>query len=288
VAVLVEKRYHYSQPFLLIKRETMSFILFIQAVFLGIIEGLTEFLPISSTGHLIVAGEVINFTGELANSFDIVIQLGAILAVCWEYRTKISTVFKTLPTHYASRQLTFNLALGFLPAALMGFLFIKPIKLYLFNPFSVACALIIGGIIILLIEKTYHPTRVSSIEDIQPKDALKIGLAQCFALIPGTSRSGATIMGAMFFGIERKVATEFSFFLAIPIMFAATFFDIYKHWSIFTLHNLPVFIIGFLSAFLSALVAVRALLRFIAHHTFIAFAWYRIALGSLILFFIAI
>jgi undecaprenyl-diphosphatase len=264
----------------------MSFILFIQAFFLGIVEGLTEFLPISSTGHLIIAGELINFTGELANSFNIVIQLGAILAVCWEYRTKINTVISTLPTNSYSRRLVFNLILGSLPAALIGFFFINTIKFYLFNPFSVACALIIGGLIILLVEKKYHHAQVVSIDDITPKDALKIGLAQCFALIPGTSRSGATIMGAMLFGIERKVATEFSFFLAIPVMFAATFFDIYKHWSVFTLSNLPIFVVGFMAAFLSAFIAVRTLLRFIATHTFIAFAWYRVALGIVILYFI--
>ena len=260
----------------------MSFILYIQAVILGIVEGFTEFLPISSTGHLIVVGELIRFTGEKANSFDVIVQLGAILAVCWEYRTKLSTVLVTWHTDKSARQLVGNLLLGFLPAAIVGFIFIKSIKLYLFNPFSVAWALIIGGFIILLVEKKHPAVRVSSIDAITSVDALKIGLAQCLDLIPGASRSGATIMGAMLFGVSRKVAIEFSFFLAIPVMFAATIYDVYKHWSIFTLHDLPIFAAGFIAAFLSALIAIKALLRFIATHTFIAFAWYRIACGLVI------
>lgn len=261
----------------------MDVVIFLQALILGVVEGLTEFLPVSSTGHLIVVGEWLNFTGEMANSFEVVIQLGAILAVCWEYRSKITTVMCTLDKDKNARKLVYNLMLGFLPAAMLGFFFIKDIKYYLFNPFSVACALIVGGFIILLVEKKHPQVRVNTIDEISPIDALKIGFAQCFALIPGTSRSGATIMGAMLFGLERKVATEFSFFLAIPVIFAATIYDLYKNWAILTIHDLPIFAVGFIAAFLSAFIAVKALLRFIATHTFIPFAWYRIGLGVAIL-----
>lgn len=264
----------------------MDFIILIKALILGIVEGLTEFLPVSSTGHLIVVGDLIHFNSDIAHSFEIVIQLGAILAICWEYRKKIGTVIHTLPTNISSRKLIYNLIWAFLPAAILGFLFIKPIKYYLFNPFSVACALIIGGLIILWIEKRPQKNQITILEEITARDAFKIGLAQCIALIPGASRSGATIMGAILFGVERKVATEFSFFLAIPVIFAATIYDVYKHWSLFTLSDLPVFIVGCIAAFFSAFIAVKALLRFITTHTFIVFAWYRIIFGIVILAFL--
>lgn len=264
----------------------MTFILLIQAIILGIVEGLTEFLPISSTGHLILVGDALQFTGEMANVFEVVIQLGAILAICWEYRVKLFGTVRDFHQSTKARQLFYNLILGFLPAAMLGFFFIHHIKAYLFTPFSVACALIVGGLIILWIEKIPRRIRVNSVDELSAKDALKIGLAQCLALIPGTSRSGSTIMGAMLFGIERKAATEFSFFLAIPVMFAATFYDLYKSWAILSVADLPVFAVGFIAAFLSALLAVKALLRFITTHTFIPFAWYRIILGGLILGFL--
>lgn len=264
----------------------MDVIIYLQALILGVVEGLTEFLPISSTGHLIVVGEWLNFKGEVASSFEVVIQLGAILAVCWEYRAKLTNVLFNANTDKNARKLVYNLVLGFLPAALIGFFFIKDIKAYLFNPVVVGWALIIGGLIIWWVERKPQPVRVNTLQEIRPMDALKIGFAQCLALIPGASRSGATIMGGILFGLERKVATEFSFFLAIPVIFAAALYDLYKNWSILTISDFPIFAIGFIAAFLSAFIAVKALLRFIATHTFMPFAWYRIGLGVGILIWV--
>ena len=264
----------------------MDVIIYLQALILGVVEGLTEFLPISSTGHLIVVGEWLNFKGEMANSFEVVIQLGAILAVCWEYRTKLTKVIFNINKDRNAKKLAYNLILGFLPAALIGFFFIKDIKAYLFNPLVVGWALIIGGVIIWWVERKPQPVRVNTVEDIQPMDALKIGFAQCLALIPGASRSAATIMGGILFGLERKVATEFSFFLAMPVIFAATVYDLYKNWSILTWNDLPVFAIGLVAAFISAFITVKGLLRFISTHTFMPFAWYRIGLGVGILIWV--
>ena len=258
-------------------------LLLLKALILGIVEGLTEFLPVSSTGHLIIVGDLLNFNDEVGKVFEIVIQLGAILAVCWEYRARLGKVVRGLSGDAAARRFAWNLFVAFLPAAILGLLFIKAIKAHLFNPFSVAIAFIVGALVIFWVEKkAFHP-RIDSVDDMTWKDALKVGLAQCFALIPGTSRSGATIMGGMVFGLSRKTATEFSFFLAIPIMFAATFYDVFKHWQLLHVHDLGTFAVGFATAFVSAFFAIRALLRYVSHHSFTVFAWYRIVFGVLLL-----
>lgn len=261
----------------------MDLILLLKALILGIVEGLTEFLPISSTGHLILIGDLLNFNDEKGKVFAIVIQLGAILAVCWEYRLKIYEVFIGIGTNQAANRFVLNLLIAFLPAAILGLLFIEIIKEYLFNPTSVAIALIVGGIVILWAERRDHVVAVEQIEAMNWKHALKIGLAQCFALIPGTSRSGATIIGGLLFGLSRKAATEFSFFLAIPIMFAATFYDVYKNREILSIDDLSMFAVGFIAAFISALLAIRGLISFISKHDFTIFAWYRIIFGIIIL-----
>ncbi len=261
----------------------MDLILLLKALVLGIVEGLTEFLPVSSTGHLILVGDLLDFNDERAMVFTIAIQLGAILAVCWEYRSKISEVIGGIGSNPAANRFVINLLIAFQPAAIMGLLFIKTIKYYLFHPVPVALALIIGGFLILWAERRKHVIEVEQVDDMDWKHALKVGLAQCLALIPGTSRSGATIIGGLFFGLSRKAATEFSFFLAIPIMFAATFYDVYKHREFLEWDDLGMFAVGFVAAFLSALLAVRGLLRFISNHDFTVFAWYRIVFGIIIL-----
>jgi len=261
----------------------MDLMLLLKALILGVVEGLTEFLPISSTGHLILVGDLLDFNDERGMVFTIAIQLGAILAVCWEYRGKIAEVIRGIGSSPAANRFVINLLIAFLPAAVMGLLFIKTIKLYLFHPVPVALALIIGGLLILWAERREHVIEVEQVDDMDWKHALKVGLAQCLALIPGTSRSGATIIGGLFFGLSRKAATEFSFFLAIPIMFAATFYDVYKHREFLQWDDLGMFAVGFVSAFLSALLAVRGLLRFISQHDFTVFAWYRIVFGVIIL-----
>ena len=261
----------------------MDWLLLIKALILGIVEGLTEFLPVSSTGHLILIGDLLDFNDERGKVFTIVIQLGAILAVCWEYRVKISTVLRGIGSQEDANRFGLNLIIAFLPAAILGFLFIGSIKQYLFQPTPVALAFIFGGILILWIERKKHSVTVEQIEDMNWKHALKIGCIQCLALIPGPSRSGATIIGGLFLGLSRKTATEFSFFLAIPIMFAATFYDIYKHHDILYIDNIGIFLVGLVAAFISSLLAVRGLLHFISHHNFTIFAWYRIFFGMVIL-----
>jgi undecaprenyl-diphosphatase len=262
----------------------MDLLLLFKALILGIVEGLTEFLPISSTGHLILVGDLLNFNDEKGMVFAIVIQLGAILAVCWEYRAKISTVLAGIGSDEDSNRFILNLFIAFLPAAILGLLFIKIIKQYLFHPIPVAIALIVGGVVILWAERRKHVVDVDHVEDMDWKHALKVGLMQCLALIPGTSRSGATIIGGLLFGLSRKAATEFSFFLAIPIMFAATFYDVFKHREFLQFDDVGMFSIGFVASFVSALLAVRGLLRFISNHDFTIFAWYRIVFGIIILF----
>lgn len=261
----------------------MDLNLLFKALTLGIVEGLTEFLPVSSTGHLILVGDLLDFNDERAMVFTIAIQLGAILAVCWEYRSKIIEVIQGIGSNPAANRFVINLLIAFLPAAIMGLLFIKTIKYYLFHPVPVALALIIGGFLILWAERRIHVIEVEQVDDMDWKHALKVGLAQCLALIPGTSRSGATIIGGLFFGLSRKAATEFSFFLAIPIMFAATFYDVYKHREFLEWDDLGMFAVGFVAAFISALLAVRGLIRFISNHDFTVFAWYRIVFGMVIL-----
>jgi undecaprenyl-diphosphatase len=247
----------------------------IKALILGIVEGLTEFLPISSTGHLILAGELLDATDERWNVFNIVIQTGAMLAVVWEYRVRFFKV---------DVQLYRNLIVAFIPAAVLGLLFSKYIKGYLFHAVPVALAFIVGGIIILLVERNpraHH--RVESTGAMTWLDALKVGFAQCFALIPGTSRSGATIIGGMLFGLSRKAATEFSFFLAVPTLVAAGAYDLFKNRALFSVNDAPMFAVGSVTAFISAFVVVRWLIRYVATHDFKPFAWYRIAFGLVVL-----
>lgn len=260
----------------------MDWWLLVQAFILGLVEGLTEFLPISSTGHLIVVGDLIGFHND-GRVFEIAIQLGAILAIVFEYRQRFINVTTGITHDPKAQRFVLNLLIAFLPAAIMGLLFIKTIKLYLFNPVSVAVMLVLGGLVILWAERRQHQARVHDVDDMSMLDALKVGCAQMFSLIPGTSRSGATIIGGLFIGLDRKVAAEFSFFLAVPTMFAATFYDLYKHRELLDGGDIPMFAVGFITAFLSALVAVRTLVKFVANHSFEIFAWYRIAFGGLIL-----
>lgn len=264
----------------------MELTLLIQVVIMGIVEGLTEFLPISSTGHLILAGSLLNFTGEKVKVFEIVIQAGAMLAVCWEYRVKIARVILDFRSDIAARRFVVNLMVAFLPAVILGLAFGKAIKAHLFKPIPVALAFIIGAFAIIVIEKRHRRvmySRVDSVDDMSAVDALKVGLAQCFALIPGTSRSGATIIGAMAFGLSRRAATEFSFFLAIPTLFGATVYSLYKERALLSAADLPMFGVGALSAFISAFFCVRWLLRYISSHDFMIFAWYRIVFGGIVL-----
>jgi undecaprenyl-diphosphatase len=257
--------------------------LLLHAFILGIIEGLTEFLPVSSTGHLILAGQLLGFNNDKGKVFEIAIQFAAILAVVWEYRARLGHALVSVTSEPASRRLATNLVVAFLPAAVLGFLFIKQIKFYLFNPIVVASALIIGGVLILWAERRKHVIRAETVDEMTWRDALKVGFAQALAMIPGTSRSGATIIGGLFFGLSRKAAAEFSFFLAIPTMFAATFYDVYKNWHLFSADDIGMFVVGGAASFISALLAVRGLIHFISRHDFTVFAWYRIVFGGLVL-----
>lgn len=264
----------------------MEISLVIKVVLMGIVEGLTEFLPISSTGHLILAGSLLDFTGEKVKVFEIVIQAGAMLAVCWEYRARIFSVLLNFRRDIAARRFVVNLLVAFLPAVVLGLMFGKAIKQHLFAPVPVALAFIIGALIILVVERRNRRIlrpRIDDVDDMSTLDALKVGLAQCFALIPGTSRSGASIIGAMAFGLSRRAATEFSFFLAIPTLFGATVYSLYKERALLSAADLPMFGLGAFAAFVSAFLCVRWLLRFISTHDFTAFAWYRIVFGVLVL-----
>lgn len=259
----------------------------IVALVLGIVEGLTEFLPVSSTGHLIVAGSLLGYTGEQAKTFEIVIQAGAILAVCWEYRQRLMAVARNVLREPRATRFVVNLAIAFMPAALLGLAFEHAIKARLFAPVPVACAFIIGALVILWAERRERtrgiPPRIDDVDAMTWKDALKVGIAQSFALIPGTSRSGATIIGGMLFGMSRRAATEFSFFLAIPTLFAATLYSLWKNTAMLDATSLPMFGVGFVAAFVSAFACVRWLIRYVSRHDFRPFAWYRIAFGILIL-----
>jgi len=256
------------------------------ALILGIVEGLTEFLPISSTGHLIVAGSLLGYTGERAKMFEIVIQAGAILAVCWEYRTRLFRVVAGLPNSPDARRFAVNLVLAFLPAAVLGLLFSKMIKRYLFAPIPVALAFIVGAFIILWVERRQRiapsTVRIDSVDALRWSDALKIGFAQALALVPGTSRSGATIIGGMLFGLSRPAATEFSFFLAIPTLLAACAYELMRNRALLSLQDAQGLAIGFVAAFVAAFLCVRWLIRYVSRHDFVPFAWYRIAFGLLI------
>lgn len=253
------------------------------AVVLGVVEGMTEFIPVSSTGHLIVAGHAIGFTGERAKTFEIFIQLGAILAIVWLYREKFVAVARSVTREPASRRFATNLLLGFLPAAVVGVLIHSWIKEQLFTPSVVGWAFILGGIVILLVERWKPQPTIEDASDIPPRLAFGVGLAQMLALVPGVSRSGATIMGGYALGLSRTAATEFSFFLAVPVIAAAAGFDLLKSLDVLSTRDIPLFAVGFLVAFVSAFVVVKAFLRFVAHHSFAAFAWYRIGFGALLL-----
>lgn len=262
----------------------MDFILLLKAAVLGIVEGATEFLPISSTGHLILAGDLLDFmTNEKRNVFDIAIQLGAILAVVWEYRTRFVSTFAGIGRDPVANRLIINLAIAFLPLAILGLAFGSTIKAYLFKPIPVATAFIVGAFIILWAEKRTHTVTIETVDDIRPMDALKLGLAQSVALIPGMSRSGSTIIGGLFFGLSRKAAAEFSFFLAVPTLGIASIYSMYKDRALLSTDDIGVWVTGFIFAFISAMIAVRALIRYVSHRDFTIFAWYRIAFGVIVL-----
>ena len=261
----------------------MDIPLLLKALILGIVEGLTEFLPISSTGHLIIVGQWLDFNDEKGKIFEVVIQTGAMLAIVWEYRRKFAGIILGLPHDARARQFVMNLAIAFMPAALLGLAFGKYIKAALFKPVPVAIAFIVGGFIILWAEKRTHRIAVETVDDMGWRDALKVGCAQAFALIPGTSRSGATIIGGLFFGLSRRAATEFSFFLAVPTLIAAGAYDLYKNRALLEVADIGLFSVGTAASFVSAFLCVRWLLRYIANHDFTLFAWYRIAFGTLVL-----
>lgn len=282
----------------------MDPLLLLKALILGVVEGLTEFLPISSTGHLILVGDLLNFNDEKGKVFEVAIQTGAILAVVWDYRVmflaRISGLFLRPQTQPVEKMISgswvainderaisirffFNLFLAFVPIAALGLLFGKMIKAHLFAPVPVALAFIVGGLVIWWAERRKHMVRVQEVEDLQWPDALMLGLAQCFALIPGTSRSGATIIGGLLIGLSRKAAAEFSFFLAVPTLGIATLYDLAKHRAMFSWSDLPMFTVGFVAAFLSAALAVRLFIRYVASHDFTPFVIYRIVFGLVVL-----
>ncbi|MES2325069.1 MAG: undecaprenyl-diphosphate phosphatase [Pseudomonadota bacterium] len=265
----------------------MDIILALKAIVMGLVEGFTEFLPISSTGHLILAGSLLDFTDEKSNVFKIVIQSGAILAVCWEFHVRILAVMRGMFSDPKQQKFLLNVMIAFMPLAVLGLIFGSMIKSALFHPVPVALSFIIGGFVILWVEgrQKSNPVavRIQEIDDMSKLDAFKVGCAQAVALIPGTSRSGATIIGSMMFGLTRKAATEFSFFLAIPTLMVATVYELIKNRALLSSADLPLFGIGSLAAFVSAFLCVRWLLRYISSHDFTIFAWYRIAFGILVI-----
>ena len=269
----------------------MDIVLLLKAAVMGVVEGLTEFLPISSTGHLILAGSLIGFDDDKAKVFDIAIQTGAIFAVILVYWQKIKSTVLALPTQRSARLFALNVLVGFLPAVVLGLLFGKFIKAHLFTPVVVASTFILGGLIILWVEawgrggtsNAAQKPQVQSADDMSVLDALKVGLVQCLAMIPGTSRSGATIIGGMLLGLSRKAATDFSFYLAIPTLIGAGAYSLFKERALLSRDDLPLFGVGLVVSFISAWLCVRWLLRYIASHSFVVFAWYRIAFGLLVL-----
>ncbi|MBL8288812.1 MAG: undecaprenyl-diphosphate phosphatase [Rubrivivax sp.] len=273
----------------------MDILLLIKAALMGVVEGLTEFLPISSTGHLILAGSLLDFTGEAAKVFDIAIQTGAILAVVWEYRVKLRSTVLGIAKEPVAQRFALNLFVAFLPAAFFGLLLGKTVKAHLFHPVPVAAAFVVGGLVILWVERRHHRrygerdlegarhARVESVDDMTWLDALKVGLVQCLALVPGTSRSGATIIGAMLFGLSRRAATEFSFFLGIPTLVAAGAYSVWKERAALHWHDAPTFAVGFVVSFFAAWLCIRWLIRYVATHDFTPFAWYRIVFGGIVL-----
>ena len=264
----------------------MEITLFIKAMLMGIVEGLTEFLPISSTGHLILAGSLLGFHDDKSKVFDIAIQTGAIVAVMIVYWQKLRSTMLGLGNDAKARRFALNVGIAFVPAVVLGLLFGKAIKAHLFTPVVVASTFILGGFIILWAEgrsSNVHKVRVESVDDMSPWDALKVGLVQCLAMIPGTSRSGATIIGGMLLGLSRRCATDFSFFLAIPTLIGAGVYSLYKERALLSAADIPLFSVGLVFSFLSAWVCVRWLLRYISSHDFKPFAWYRIAFGIVVL-----
>ncbi len=262
----------------------MDVVLLVKAAIMGVVEGLTEFLPISSTGHLILAGSLLGFDDAKAKVFDIAIQTGAIFAVILVYWQKIRATLVALPTERQAQRFALNVVIGFVPAVVLGLLFGKAIKAHLFTPVVVASTFIIGGFIILWAERRpASATRVHSVDEMTPLDALKVGLVQCLAMIPGTSRSGSTIIGGMLLGLSRQAATDFSFFLAIPTLIGAGVYSLYKERALLSMADLPMFLTGLVFSFLSAWLCVRWLLRYISTHSFVPFAYYRIAFGVVVL-----
>jgi undecaprenyl-diphosphatase len=269
--------------------------LLVKAAILGIVEGLTEFLPISSTGHLILAASLLDFTGASAKVFEIAIQTGAMFAVMWEYRARIAATFAGLLSDPVAQRFARNVLIAFIPAAVIGLAFSKIIKAHLFHPVPVALAFVIGGLVILWVEARHRKAygardlegtrhaRVESVDDMSALDALKVGLCQCLALIPGTSRSGATIIGAMVFGVSRRAATEFSFYLAIPTLIGAGAYSVWKEREALSMADAPIFAVGTVFAFFSAWLCIRWLIRYVSSHDFTAFAWYRIVFGAVVL-----
>ncbi len=260
-----------------------TWILLAKAAVMGVVEGLTEFLPISSTGHLILAGSLLGFTDDKSKVFDIAIQTGAILAVVIVYWSKLWSTATSLSSSAAARRFVLNVLIAFVPAVVLGLLFGKAIKAHLFTPTVVASAFIVGALVILWAERRESAARIHSVDEMTPWDALKVGLVQCLAMIPGTSRSGATIIGGMLLGLSRRCATDFSFYLAIPTLVGAGAYSLYKERALLSLADLPLFATGLVFSFLSAWLCVRWLLRYISSHTFVPFAWYRIAFGVIVL-----
>ena len=262
---------------------------FFKAMIMGLIEGITEFIPVSSTAHLLIASYLINFNSIKNQLFEIVIQFGAILAITIVYRHKIFDIIKNIRSNSTNQKFLLNIIIAFLPAILFGVLFHKFIKLYFFNPLVIALSMLIGGFIILIVEKFYQKniSQNKEMKEINIKSSLLIGLFQCLAMIPGVSRSGATIIGAMFLGVSRAKATEFSFFLAIPTIFSASIFDLYKNYQDLTLENIELIIFGSVIAFLSSLIVIKWLISFVAKNNFLIFATYRIIIGALILLIIS-
>ncbi len=258
---------------------------FLNALIMGMVEGITEFLPVSSTGHLIIAGDLLDFTGPSADTFEIAVQSGAMLAACWLYRGRFAGACARLPAQPVSQNLLFHLLLAFLPAAGLGVAFHHEIMARLFNGHTVGWALIVGGVAMLVLERLPRPVRAQSVEQLRWPEAVKIGCAQMLSLIPGTSRAAATIIGGLYFGLSRQAATEFSFLLGIPTLLAATGYQLYDRLSLFTAAEMDRLIVGTSAAFVCALAAIRGLLRYVSRHDFTFFAWYRIVFGAVVLYY---
>jgi undecaprenyl-diphosphatase len=269
--------------------------LLVKAAIMGIVEGLTEFLPISSTGHLILAASLLDFTGDKVKVFEIAIQTGAMLSVVWEYRGRLGRTVAGIGSDPVAQRFALNLLVAFVPAVVLGLSLGQLIKSHLFHPVPVAMAFVVGGLVILWVERRHHRAygerdlegkrhaRVETVDDMTVLDALKVGLVQCLALVPGTSRSGATIIGAMVFGFSRQCATEFSFYLGIPTLMGAGAYSVWKERDALHAADLPIFAVGLVLSFLSAWLCIRWLIRFVSTHDFKAFAWYRIAFGAVVL-----